>query len=254
MANTLAAGCDLVGVWQEEKSFHPERYARNEVEERVIADHFANRDASEERYFPDHGTLLPSLQVRRVPPGACNDPDEIERMSALQPDMVLVFGTGMLRERVLATFAGRIINIHLGLSPYYRGSGTNFWPLVNREPEYVGTTIHCLDPRLDYGSILAHVRPVIERGDGPHDIGNKAILRAADVALQAAASLRAGNTGTLPQWTKGRLYQRKHFTADAVRRLYRNFEMGMIDDYLAGRAARDARLRLIELKGSSASA
>lgn len=249
MANTLAAGCDLVGVWQEEKSFHPERYARNQAEERVITEHFENRDASEEQYFPAHGRVAPSLNVRRVPPGACNDPGEIEQMAALQPAVVLVFGTGMLRERVLNTFAGRIINIHLGLSPYYRGSGTNFWPLVNREPEYVGASVHCLDPRLDYGSILTHARPPIERGDGPHDIGNKAILRAAEVALQAAALLLTGNTGILPQWTKGRLYQRKHFSADAVRRLYRHFETGMIDEYLAHRPARDAVLRLIELKG-----
>ena len=249
MANTLAAGCDLVGVWQEEKSFHPERYARNDIEERVITEHFAKRDESEERYFPAHGAVSASLNTRRVPPGACNDPAEIEQMSALQPAVVLVFGTGMLRDRVLTMFAGRIINIHLGLSPYYRGSGTNFWPLVNREPEYVGATIHCLDPRLDYGSILTHARPAIDRGDGPHDIGNKAILRAAEVALQAAASLLAGNTGILPQWTKGRLYQRKHFSADAVRRLYRNVETGMIDEYLAHRASRDAALRLIELKG-----
>jgi hypothetical protein len=33
-----------------------------------------------------------------------------------------------------------------------------------------------------------------------------------------------------------------------VRRLYRNFETGMIDEYLATRAARDAKLRLIDLK------
>lgn len=254
MANTLASGCDLVGVWQEEKSFHPERYARNDVEERVIQQHFAQRNEAEERYFPYHGAVLSSLSVRRVPEGACNDPDEIERMDALKPEIVLVFGTGMLRERILTTFKGRIINIHLGLSPYYRGSGTNFWPLVNREPEYVGATIHCLDPRLDYGSILVHARPTIERGDGPHDIGNKAILRAAAVALPAAASLLGGNAGTLPQWTRGRLYQRKHFSADAVRRLQRNFESGMIDEYVTHASSRDLPLRLIEPRGGVAGA
>jgi hypothetical protein len=31
-----------------------------------------------------------------------------------------------------------------------------------------------------------------------------------------------------------------------VRTLYRNFETGMIDEYLAARSARDAALRLIE--------
>jgi hypothetical protein len=49
----------------------------------------------------------------------------------------------------------------------------------------------------------------------------------------------------VPQWNGGRLYQRKDFSADAVRTLYRNFESGMIEEYLANRASRDAALRLI---------
>ena len=57
------------------------------------------------------------------------------QFGAESTDVVLVFGTGILREALLSAFPGRLINIHLGLSPYYRGAGTNFWPLVNGEPE-----------------------------------------------------------------------------------------------------------------------
>jgi methionyl-tRNA formyltransferase len=167
-------------------------------------------------------------------------------MLALRPDVVLVFGTGILRDPFLSAFEGRIINIHLGLSPYYRGAGTNFWPLVNREPEYVGATIHYIDAGIDTGPILAHARPVIARGDGPHDVGNKTIVAAAQALLRAAAAHHAGAARAVPQWDGGRLYQRKDFSADAVRTLYRNFETRMIDDYLAARAGRDAALRLIE--------
>ena len=51
VANTVAARCDLAGVWQEEKTFRPERYAHDAADEDVIQRHFAARDASEERYF-----------------------------------------------------------------------------------------------------------------------------------------------------------------------------------------------------------
>ena len=50
-------------------------------------------------------------------------------MQQAAPDVVLVFGTGLLKAPLIGAFPGRIINIHLGLSPYYRGAGTNFWPL-----------------------------------------------------------------------------------------------------------------------------
>jgi Formyl transferase len=250
VANTVSAGCDLVGLWQEEKSFRPERYANNADDERVIQEHFAARDLSEARYFAtdDAPRLAPGAVHRVVGAGACSAADEVERMTALAPDVVLVFGTGILREPFLSAFAGRIINIHLGLSPYYRGAGTNFWPLVNREPEYVGATIHYLDAGIDTGAILSHARPEIERGDGPHDVGNKTIVAAAGTFLRVATAHVAGVARAIPQWGGGRLYQRKHFSADAVRTLYRNFEAGMIDDYLASRVARDAPLRLVELE------
>jgi methionyl-tRNA formyltransferase len=247
VANAAASECDLVGVWQEEKSFRPERYANNADDEAVIQRHFAARDESEAQYFAaDDRVRLAARDVHLLAPGACNDPAAVERMAALAPDVVLVFGTGILRDPLLSTFEGRIINIHLGLSPYYRGAGTNFWPLVNREPELVGATIHYIDAGIDTGPILAHARPAIARGDGPHDLGNKTIAAAARTLLRAAAAHVAGAACPVPQWDEGRLYRRKDFNADAVRRLHRQFETGMIDEYLAARAPRDARLQLID--------
>lgn len=248
VANVVAERCDLTGVWRETKTFAPERYARDADDEAVIERHFAGRDAAEARYFDAHESLhLASHALdRAVGPGGCNDPAEVTLMASCQPDVVLVFGTGILREPLLSTFQGRIINLHLGLSPYYRGAGTNFWPLVNREPEYVGATIHYLDAGIDTGPIIAHARPDMTSRDGPHDVGNKTIVAAADALVHAAGSHAAGAVTAVPQWGGGRLYQRKDFNADAVRTLYHNFESGMIGDYLAARRTRDAVLRLIE--------
>jgi hypothetical protein len=54
-----------------------------------------------------------------------------------------------------------------------------------------------------------------------------------------------------PQGANGRVYRRADFSAEAVRRLYQNFERGMIADYLAHRAARDAALSLITMEQPS---
>ena len=48
------------------------------------------------------------------------------------------------------------INIHAGLSPYYRGSDCNFWALYDDNPHLVGATIHLLSKGLDNGPILYH--------------------------------------------------------------------------------------------------
>jgi folate-dependent phosphoribosylglycinamide formyltransferase PurN len=246
VANTLAAQMDVVGVWREEKSFQPLRYAENAEDEQTIARHFEARDASEAAYFAEHDEVR--APDHRVPPGGCNDPAEIEAMRRLRPDVALVFGTGLLKQPLIEAFPGGMLNIHLGLSPFYRGAGTNFWPLVNGEPEYCGATIHFIDVGIDTGPIIAHVRPDIRKGDGPHDIGNKTIAAAAD-ALAAAAHAHAASplTGVV-QAGEGRLYHRKHFSAAAVRQLYANFADGMIDTYLANRRVRDAKVALITME------
>ncbi|MGE0444155.1 MAG: formyl transferase [Vicinamibacterales bacterium] len=248
VANRLAERVEVAGVWLEQKSFEPMRYAASPDDEAVIRRHFDARDASETAFFAAHAALrVGDAEVTRVGPNGCNDPQEIDRMRALAPAVVLVFGTGLLRQPLIDTFPGRILNIHLGLSPYYRGAGTNFWPLVNGEPEYCGATIHYLDAGVDTGPIIAHARPEIAAGDGPHDIGNKTIIAAADTLADAAIAFAAGPLPGVPQAGGGRVYKRADFSADAVRRLYGNFSSGMIDRYLRDRAARDARLALVTM-------
>jgi folate-dependent phosphoribosylglycinamide formyltransferase PurN len=249
VANTLASRFEVAGVWREEKSFQPMKYAASAGDEAIIQRHFAARDASEDAYFADHRTVrAPS---RQLPPGGCNDPAEIDRMRGLRPDVVLVFGTSLLKQPLIDAFAGRIINIHLGLSPYYRGAGTNFWPLVNREPEYCGATIHFLDAGVDTGPIIAHVRPEIRPGDGPHDIGNRTVAAAAEAQAAAAIAHARSPLRGVAQQGDGRLYRRADFSAAAVTRLYENFANGMIEEYLGNRAARDARLALVSMEAQA---
>jgi folate-dependent phosphoribosylglycinamide formyltransferase PurN len=246
VANYLGSRLDVLGVWQEEKSFQPLRFAENAADEAIIRRHFDARDASEEAFFADHGRV--QAPARRLPPGGCNDPAEIEAMRQAAPDVVLVFGTGLLKAPLIESFPGRIVNIHLGLSPYYRGAGTNFWPLVNGEPEYCGATVHYLDGGVDSGPIIAHVRPELRADDGPHDIGNRIIVGAAAVMAEAALALGRGPVRGVEQTGDGRVYRRADFSAAAVARLYENFAAGMIASYLRDRAARDAALSFVTME------
>ncbi len=50
----------------------------------------------------------------------------------------------------------KAINIHAGVSPYYRGTDCNFWALYDDNPHLVGTTIHLLSKGLDSGPMLYH--------------------------------------------------------------------------------------------------
>ena len=66
------------------------------------------------------------------------------------PDIIIVYGSSIIAP-LTNDFKNKIINVHLGLSPYYRGSGTNFYPILNSKPEYIGVTFMFLDKGIDTG-------------------------------------------------------------------------------------------------------
>ena len=78
----------------------------------------------------------------------------------LKSDLFIVFGSSYIKGW-LARFLikKKTLNLHMGISPYYRGSACNFWALYDKNPQFVGATIHYLSEGLDDGDILFHVLP-----------------------------------------------------------------------------------------------
>ena len=75
----------------------------------------------------------------------------------LKSDIYVVFGSSYIKgELVDFLVKQKAINIHAGISPYYRGTDCNFWALYDGNPHLVGSTIHLLSKGLDSGPILYH--------------------------------------------------------------------------------------------------
>ena len=83
--------------------------------------------------------------------------------SGLDPDVIAVFGTSLIKGPLLELGRRGIVNLHGGLSPEYRGADCTFWALYNGEPEKVGCTIHFIDAGIDTGKLIAHVSPDVSR-------------------------------------------------------------------------------------------
>ena len=75
----------------------------------------------------------------------------------LKSDIYIVFGSSYIKADLLKfLIKNKAINIHMGISPYYRGTDCNFWALYDDNPHLVGATIHMLSKGLDSGPILYH--------------------------------------------------------------------------------------------------
>lgn len=79
-------------------------------------------------------------------------------------DCLIDHGTSLLKPSVLNT-AKYAINLHWGLSPYYRGTHCTEWAIINSDLNNVGVTIHLLSTKIDGGDIITQKRINIDKKD-----------------------------------------------------------------------------------------
>jgi folate-dependent phosphoribosylglycinamide formyltransferase PurN len=239
---------ELRGVLSERQP--PQPRGATDAEDELVADHFARRRRAEERHlgtardWAELGT--PTLPVGR---GETNTERVAEWVQTVAPEVLLLYGCGIVRAPLLDLYHRRAVNIHLGLSPYYRGHATNFWPLVNGEPECVGATVHVATLDVDAGEILRQARPEMAPDDDSHDVGCKALVAGADRLLAALPAYVSGDLVPVAQRPGGRVYRHADFDAapgTAIAELRRRFAEGMIPAYLERKPERDARFPIVE--------
>ena len=141
-------------------------------------------------------------------------------------------GSSLIKSKLLEFFKDRFLNIHLGLSPYYRGSGTNVWPLINNQPQMVGATFMHIDEGIDTGRIIHQINADIFLGDNPHTIGNRLIKKMTLLTKEVIYNFKSLDDISQPNVKKSLLYLKKDFDENACRKLYDNFNNGMIENFI----------------------
>ena len=127
----------------------------------IFHKYFSNVVKSEKKIF---GNIKFSKNIRNliIQNGDLNNLDKKTLLPALDSDIYIVFGSSYIKGWLIDHLIfNNAINVHMGVSPYYRGSSCNFWSLYDYNPHLVGATIHMLSKGLDSGKILYHVAPTI---------------------------------------------------------------------------------------------
>ncbi|CAN5456999.1 hypothetical protein BH09PLA1_BH09PLA1_14820 [soil metagenome] len=166
----------------------------------VMQDYFSRLIAAEREVF-GAARFPASSNVRQLPirMGDLSRLDVATLAPAMDADVFVVFGASYIKGTLCdALVDRRAINIHMGVSPQYRGSSTNFWAMYDRRPEWVGATIHRLSRGLDSGPILFHALPHAARVD-PFVFGMRAVRAAHDALVGKIKSARLGDLPPIEQ-------------------------------------------------------
>ena len=243
LANTLSSYCDDALIISECK---PQTSSFDDSKNYTkIENHFLLRDKTEKSFFPNDNYFISKtlpILYKEV-----NSPYVYEVIKNFKPDILIIFGSSIIKEPLLSLLpTGHIINLHLGISPYYRGSGTNFWPFVNNQLEYLGSTILHLDAGIDTGDIICHVRPKIELNDNVHTLGCKIIKSSVESLIKIIKLLDEGKKlNRVKQWdVKDRYYKTKEFDEIVLSKYKNNLKNDVIKDYLE---SEDKKIILVNL-------
>jgi len=86
-----------------------------------------------------------------------------KRLKRLQPDLIILLGTGIIRKNILSIPNKGVIHIHHGNLPKIRGVGTIGWSILIENELFI--TAHFVDPGIDTGNIISKRKIEITSND-----------------------------------------------------------------------------------------
>ena len=137
---------------------------------------------------------LPVLQPERA-----RQPEFIEQLRGLSPDLIAVAAYGQMLPQVLLDLPRHgCLNVHTSLLPKYRGAAPIQWAILNDEPE-TGVTIMQMDEGLDTGDILAQERTPISDQDTSETLHQRLAAMGAALLVRTISEYVAGRIQPRPQ-------------------------------------------------------
>ena len=159
----------------------------------------------------------------------------------------MTYGCCIIKPKLIELYKNKIINVHLGLSPYYRGSGTNFHPFVNNELSAVGCTFMYMDEGIDTGKIIHQIRADINPCDDIHQVGNRLIKKMTNKFISLIKNFEKVED---KQWKTQidkpeKVYKSKDCTPQSIKTAYDNIKSGICLKYISNKKHLDIQFPIV---------
>ena len=145
-----------------------------------------------------------SSKTTRV--SSVNDEACLRLIQLLGPDIIIVNGTRIISKKILQSTNAIFVNMHVGITPNYRGSHGGYWAMHNNDVEHFGTTIHLVDTGVDTGAVIrqAFIKPGKQDNFTTYPVLQAAIGIAA--LKEALPDIITGKYQAVMNTEKGKMY------------------------------------------------
>jgi methionyl-tRNA formyltransferase len=199
--------------------------------------HFENRYRVESTIYGN----LNALEVFKncnsifIKPNELNSEQIADKVKKFNADFCFIFGVGLILDPVIGELPANKINLHLGLSPWYKGGATLFWPFFHLEPQFCGATFHQITKQPDAGEIIHQCVPELFLGDTIHDVGARCVVKAKDELSKIFSFWKKSREfNGKSQKISGRNWRNEDFHASQLRIIYDLYQDKIVDNYLSG--------------------
>ena len=97
--------------------------------------------------------FLPEERMKHI--SSVNDEIVISKIQEIEPDFIVINGTRIISSSILNQITVPVVNIHVGITPKYRGVHGGYWALYNGQSELFGVTLHYVNAGIDTGQIIS---------------------------------------------------------------------------------------------------
>lgn len=195
LVKQLSQIADTVYFISETNTIFPGKVEDFFTRSEIMQKYFSKVLESEKKIFGEINFLPDNVKTVSIKMGDLNMMTKNQLEESLSSDLFIIFGASYIKGW-LADFLvmKNAINIHMGISPYYRGNSCNFWALYDNNPGYVGATIHLLTTGLDSGNMFFHCIPKIRLNDSPFDFTMRSVLVAHNGLCESIKNKKLFNT------------------------------------------------------------
>ena len=155
-------------------------------------------------------------KVYTIEKGNLNSDKTLKLIKQWNPDQIIIFGTSLLGTKFLDLYPNQILNLHVGLSQFYRGSSCNFWPIYDLKPQLLGATVHFISKIIDGGNILIQDTIALDENDSEFVLMTKPIILGTKLMIEAIKQINTGLAIDGTSQGNGKLHQIKDFTPKAI--------------------------------------
>lgn len=142
-------------------------------------------------------------------PLKARDPEFLQQLKDLAPDVVLVAAYGQLLPPALLEIPRTgCLNVHTSLLPRWRGAAPIQWAIAEGDPE-TGVTLMRMDAGLDTGDIVGVAKTPIHGSDTGQTLHDRLAEIGANLVVDLLPAWLEGKLASRPQPTEGIRHARK---------------------------------------------